>query len=96
MMWGALVMVGVLLMATGIVLGKPRDPFEEILDEMVEDDSVRLDRLEARVEKQEEVIDRLERLFGQLDFQNQSVEEITRVTGMKKGEVLLLKRLLGE
>lgn len=96
MMWGALVMLGVLLMATGIVLGKPRDPFEEILDEMVEDDSVRLDRLEARVEKQEEVIDRLERLFGQLDFQNQSVEEITRVTGMKKGEVLLLKRLLGE
>jgi hypothetical protein len=86
--------IGMGLIVAGVTWMRRDRDFKVIMKETVGDESPRLERLEIELDRQAKVLEKFERMFKQIDFSNQSVDEIIRSTGMKKGEVLLLKRLL--
>ncbi len=86
--------IGIGLIVVGIIWMRQDSDFKVIMKETVADESPRLERLEIELDRHSKVLEKFEKVFNQIDFHNQSVDEISKATGMKKGEVLLLKRLL--
>lgn len=91
-----LILTGTLLILGGILLIRRNRDFDALLDLEEDGEPSRLDRIEQLIELQGQRIERMEQRPETVDYRTQSVEEITRITGMKKGEVLLLKRLMEE
>lgn len=102
-----LILCGITLIIIGIVQKKFNIKFNHYYETAVHEISnesyvenihnvlARIDILEARMNKYCEngMID-YEKIVKTFDFENKSVDDLTQLTGMKKGEVLLIKRII--
>lgn len=102
-----LIGMGTVFIIFGIMSKRKQESFVDVMDEENESasplaqtlDSIhqRLDEIELKVyNKNNDNNSNFEELMKKLNFEDQSVDEISQLTGIKKGEVILLKRILQE
>lgn len=100
-----LILCGILLIGIGTYQKKSNLKFENYIEVAIEESNSvessingimeRLDAIESKMEKNSQsVFGDSEKLIKLLDFENKTVDELAQSTGIKKGEVLLLKRIL--
>lgn len=100
-----LILCGIALIGIGLYQKKNNSKFENYIEAAIEESNSvesaindiieRLDVIETKMkENSQSVFGDSEKLIKLLDFENKTVDELAQSTGIKKGEVLLLKRIL--